>query len=282
MRKGVLFFVVVMFGYLVKAQEHIPTKADYDAFKSTKTMVVMDVNPMSDFNFKIKDVMNGHWSLTEFEFITEQEFENMKGDPAYSFLVTTVVTFDKDKTKARYKFLSLLLGEDEREIRDMPDLCSVPLSYLRVDDDSYSYKLDAFVSFIQNHVKLMTENPNLIKANVFKYYNKNIKSLKNKTLLLVADDLEPTINTQKKIQKVYPHDVKIVTREEVMEAIERKDPDVVFLHKVGPEGTKYKARCYKILLGAADSQFYYFDYHMVSSKKRDYLLEKDLKKMASH
>ncbi len=282
MRKGVLFFVVVMFGYLVKAQEHIPTKADYDAFKSTKTMVVMDVNPMSDFNFKIKDVMNEHWSLTEFEFITEQEFENMKGDPAYSFLVTTVVTFDKDKTKARYKFLSLLLGEDEREIRDMPDLCSVPLSYLRVDDDSYSYKLDAFVSFIQNHVKLMTENPNLIKANVFKYYNKNIKSLKNKTLLLVADDLEPTINTQKKIQKVYPHDVKIVTREEVMEAIERKDPDVVFLHKVGPEGTKYKARCYKILLGAADSQFYYFDYHMVSSKKRDYLLEKDLKKMASH
>ena len=189
MRKGVLFFVVVMFGYLVKAQEHIPTKADYDAFKSTKTMVVMDVNPMSDFNFKIKDVMNEHWSLTEFEFITEQEFENMKGDPAYSFLVTTVVTFDKDKTKARYKFLSLLLGEDEREIRDMPDLCSVPLSYLRVDDDSYSYKLDAFVSFIQNHVKLMTENPNLIKANVFKYYNKNIILLTATTPLNLFDYL---------------------------------------------------------------------------------------------
>ncbi len=282
MKKGVLFLVVMMFGYLGNAQEHIPTKANYDAFKDTKTMVVMDINPMSDFNFKIKDVMNERWTLTEFEFITEQEFEQLKGDPAYSFLVTTVVTFDKDKTKARYKFLSLLLGEDEREVRDLPDLCSVPLSYLRVDDDSYSYKLDAFVSFIQNHVRLMTENPSLIKANVFKYYNKNIKSLKNKTLLLVADDLEPTINTQKKIQKVYPYDVKIVTRDEVMEAIERKDPDVVFLHKVGPEGTKYKARCYKILLGAADSQFYYFDYHMVSSKKRDYLLEKDLKKMASH
>ena len=282
MKKRVLFLVVVMFSYLGNAQEHIPTKANYDAFKDTKTMVVMDINPMSDFNFKIKDVMNEHWTLTEFEFITEQEFEEMKGDPAYSFLVTTVVTFDKDKTKARYKFLSLLLGEDGREVRDLPDLCSVPLSYLRVDDDSYSYKLDAFVSFIQNHVQLMTENPGLIKANVFKYYNKNIKSLKNKTLLLVADDLEPTVNTQKKIAKVYPYNVKIVTREEVMEAIESRNPDVVFLHKVGPEGTKYKARCYKILMGAADSQFYYFNYHMVSSKKRDYLLQKDLKKMASY
>jgi len=282
MEKRVLVLMVVMLGYFVKAQEHIPTKANYDAFKNTKTLVVMDINPMSDFNFKIKEVMQEHWTLTDYEFITEREFEEMKGDAAYSFLVTTVVTFDKDKTKARYKFLSLLLGEDEREVRDLPDLCSVPLSYLRVDDDSYSYKLDAFVSFIQNHVKLMTENPDLIKANVFKYYNKNIKSLKNKTLLLVADDLEPSINTQKKIEKIYPHDVKIVTREEVMEAIESRDSTVVFLHKVGPEGTKYKARCYKILMGAADSQFYYFNYHMVSSKKRDYLLEKDLKRMASN
>ncbi len=282
MKKGVLFLMVMVFGNLVIAQEHIPTKANYEAFKNTTTLVVMDINPMSDFNFKIKDVMKEHWTLTEFEFITEQEFEDMKGDPSYSFLVTTVVTFDKDKTKARYKFLSLLLGEDELEVRDLPDLCSVPMSYLRVDDDSYSYKLDAFVLFIQNHVQLMTDNPNLIKSNVFKYYNKNIKSLKNKTLLLVADDVEPVVNTQKKIQKVYPHDVKIVSRDEVMEAIERRDPDVVFLHKVGPEGTKYKARCYKIIMGAADAQFYYFDYHMVSSKKRDYLLEKDLKKMSGH
>lgn len=274
--------MVLFLSYFINAQEHIPTKANYDAFFDTKTLVVMDINPMSDFNFKIKEVMKNSWTLTEYEFITEQEFEEMKGDPAYSFLVTTVVTFDKDKTKARYVFLSLLLGEDELDVRDLPDLCSIPLSYLRVEDDSYAYKLDAFVRFIQNHVQLMTKNPDLIKANVFKYYNKNIKSLKDKTLLLVADDIEPVVNTQSKIQKVYPHDVKIVSSDEVMEAIERKDPDVVFLHKVGPEGTRYKARCYKILIGAVDAQLYYFDYHMVSKKHRDYLLEKDLKKMAGH
>jgi len=279
----VAVFILFVFSMMVvNAQDHIPTKADYAAFYNTRTMVVMDTNPMSDFNFKIKDVMKNSWNITEYEFITEQEFESLKGNPAYSFLLTTTVTFNKDKTKARYTFLSLLMGKSDTDVRDMPDLCSIPLSYLRVEDDSYAYKLDGFIRFIQNHVKLMTEHPELIKANVFKYYNKNVKSLKDKTLYLVAEDLETTVNTQKKIQKVYPYDVKIVSRDEVMEAIESKDPDVVFLHKVGPEGTRYKARCYKFLMGAADSQLYYFDYHMITPKKRDYLLEKDLKKMAGH
>ena len=242
----------------------------------------MDPSPMSDFNFKIKDVMKNNWTITDYEFITEQEFEDKKNNPAYSFLLTTTVTFDRDKTKARYTFLSLLMGEDNSSVRDMPDLCSIPLSYLRVEDDSYAYKLDAFIRFIQDHVKLMTEHPELIKANVFKYYNKNVQSLKGKTLYLVAEDVEPVVNTVKKISKVYPYEVKFVSRDEVMEAIESKDPDVVFLHKVGPEGTRYKARCYKFLIGAADAKLYYFDYHMITPKKRDYLLAKDVKKMSGH
>jgi len=265
----------------MNAREHLPAKEDYDAFLKSKTLVVMDPNPMSDFNFKIKAVMKNVWNVTEFEFITDQEFEEKKSDPSYSFLVSTVVTFDADKTKARYNFLSLLLGEADKDVRDLPDLCSIPLSYLRVEDDSYAYKMDAFVRFIQDHVNLMHKQPELIKANVFKHYNKNTQSLKNKTLLLVKEDLPKTHNTQQKIQRYYPYDLKIVSQEEVMEAIERKDPNVVFMHKVGPEGTKYHARCYKILIGAGDSKFYYFDYHMVSKKKPDGLLQSDLKKMGS-
>lgn len=277
---GLLMGLFIM-GTVIGAREHLPTKEDYNAFFKSKTLVVMDPNPMSDFNFKIKEVMKNVWNVTEYEFITDQEFEEKKGDPSYSFLVSTVVTFDADKTKARYNFLSLLLGEADTDVEDLPDLCSIPLSYLRVEDDSYAYKMDAFIRFIQDHVNLMHQKPELIKANVFKYYNKNIQSLKDKTLLLVKEDLPKTLNTQQKVQKYYPYDIKIVSQEEVMEAIERKDPDVVFLHKVGPEGTKYHARCYKIVIGAANSKFYYFDYHMVSRKRPDGLLESDLKKMAS-
>ncbi|MBS2097221.1 hypothetical protein [Carboxylicivirga linearis] len=281
--KRITLFVLMVTSVFTGAfsKDHLPSEQDYKAFLKSKTLVVMDTNPMSDFNFKIKEVMEDVWTVTDYDFISQQEFEDKKGDPSYSFLLSTTVTFSMDKTKARYTFLSLLMGKSETEVRDLPDLCSIPLSYLRVEDDSYAYKMEAFVRFIQDHVNLMIAQPDLIKANVFKYYNKNIKSLKDKTLYLVKDDLASNVNTLSKINNLYPYDVKLVTQEEVEQALKRKDPNIVILHKVGPEGTKYKARCYKILVGAADSRFYYFDYHMINKKKPDGLLDRDLKQMGS-
>jgi len=281
--KRITLFVLMVTSVFTGAfsKDHLPSEEDYKAFLKTKTLVVMDTNPMSDFNFKIKEVMKDVWNVTDYDFISQKEFEDKKSDPSYSFLLSTTVTFSMDKTKARYTFLSLLMGKSETEVRDLPDLCSIPLSYLRVEDDSYAYKMEAFIRFIQDHVNLMIAQPDLIKANVFKYYNKNIKSLKDKTLYLVKDDLASNVNSLSKINNLYPYDVKLVTQEEVEQALKRKDPNVVILHKVGPEGTKYKARCYKILVGAADSRFYYFDYHMISKKKPDGLLDRDLKQMGS-
>jgi hypothetical protein len=281
MKKLSLLMFTVLMGLPMFAQQHIPTKAEYDAFFNTRTLVVMDENPMSDYNFMIKEVMSKIWKLTEFDFITSKDFELKRRDPAYSFLLTTTATYDADKTKARYTFLSLLLGENQYNVGDLPDLCSIPLSYMRVEDDSYAYKMEAFIRFIQDHVTLMHQNPQYIKENPLKYYNKNVSSLSHKTLYLVAEDLNSDVNTEAKIKKVYPYKFKLVSRDEVQQAIESKDPNVAFLHKVGPEGTKYKARCYKMVVGAGDSKFYYFDYHMIDPKDRDALLVSDLKKMGS-
>jgi hypothetical protein len=281
MKKVVLTALLCMFYFLGQSQEQVPTKAEFDSFFRTKTLVVMDQNPMSDFNFKIKEVMKKVWTLTEYDFISYNEFEAKRRDPSYSFLLTTTVTFAADKTKARYTFLSLLIGQDVFDVGDMPDLCSIPLSYLRVEDDSYAYKMEAFIRFIQDHVNLVKQHPEMLKENPLKYYNKNVQSLKDKTLYLVPSDLSDDINTEAKIKKVYPYKFKLVTPEEVTAVIEKQDPDAVFLHKVGPEGTKYDARCYKIIVGAADSKFYYFDYHMINKKDRDALLMSDLKKMGS-
>ena len=59
-----------------------------------------------------------------------------------------------------------------------------------------------------------------------------------------------------------------------------EDKDAVVLHKVGPEGKKMNARVYKILIGLAEAQFYYFDYHKVNAKNPDAFLESDFKKLA--
>ena len=88
------------------------------------------------------------------------------------------------------------------------------------------------------------------------------------------------VNSAARIRKVYPHKIKMATRDEIREAVQNKDEDVVFLHKVGPEGTRMTARCYKILIGASDASFYYFNYHMINEKNPDGMLAKDLKKIS--
>jgi hypothetical protein len=233
---------------------------------------------MSDFNMVIKDVMKNSWTITPYEFITDAEFEEHRNNSDFSFLMITKAAFQRDRTKARYNFLSLLMAQRAKAVRDMPDLCSLPLAYVQVEDDSYSYKIEAFVRFMQNHVKLMHENPSEIKKNPFKYDNKRMKDdLAEKTLYLTKKDLATDIDTESEISQVYPHNFEVVTSEEVAQAISEKREDIVFLHKVGPEKTRIRARVYKILVGAGDPHLYYFDYKMIKKAHDDAFQKKDLK-----
>lgn len=281
MKKIILFFAVCLFMGMLSAQVvYLPTKEDLGKLLKTKTYVVLEASPMSDFNFEIKEVMESNWTLTKFEYITDLEFEKLSSDENYSFLYTTLVSFEKDKTESRYIFLHLSLGGENLTIDDLRDMASVPLAYFGTDPENYIYKLGTIVRFMQNHVNLIYEKPEIISNNIFKYYNENIKDIHSKTLFLVQDELSPAISTPARIKAIYPYKFKIVTREEINQAIKDKNEEVVFLHKVGPEGKRAEARCYNILIGAADANFYYFDYHMVTDKNPDGLLESDLKKLA--
>jgi hypothetical protein len=277
--------ILVLLGIMVLstasfAQEYVPTKEELNRFFNTTTKVVLDPNPISRYNPKMKAAVEANWDLTEYEYMKYPKFEEERKNPEYSFLVENIVVFEKDKTKAHYRFLSLLLGENTLLMENMPTIVAVPVSYKEVEEKYWAYKLGVILRFIQNHVKLMKENPEIISDNIFEYYNKNIEDIKDKTLYLVKDELAEEVNTREEIKEYYPYDFKIVTREEVETAINEQNENVVFLHKVGPQGSRLKARCYKILMGAKDANFYYFDYHtVVRGKRPDVFLKKDFKKL---
>lgn len=280
MRKTVLTAIFCISAGMLVAQSYVPTRGDIAAFFNTKTMVVLLDNPLLEYNIVIKEVMQQEWKATQFDFISFKDFEKLRFDPQYSFIYMSMVAFENDKTDARYRFLHLSLGGNYQQMNQMPDLASVPLAYFSVDEDNYIYKLAVLVRFIQNHAMLIKEHPEIVSVNVLQHYNDNIKDIKNKTLYVLEEELAPEVNSVPRIKKLYPFKFKIVTKEEITEAIKNREEDVVFLHKVGPEGTKTDARSYKAVIGAADANFYYFDYHKISDKKPDGLLGDDFKKMA--
>lgn len=273
-----LFFIVPQKVY---PQDYIPTVGDINRFARTKTVMVLETNPMSEYNLQMEDIVPHEWKITPYGYLAWKGFESKRKDLDLSFLLLNKVTIEKDKSDARYLFMSLLLGSDTKGLSAMPDLCSVPLAYYGAQEETYAYKVGIFLRFIQNHVQAITKEPEIATKNIFLYYNKNIRQLSNKTLYLVADELAKDVNTEAGIKKVYDGPFKLVGREDIQQAIADKDPDVVFLHKVGPgKSRKKNARCYKILVGAADAQFYYFDYHKIDDKSPDGFLVSDFKKIS--
>ena len=279
MKRFTIILAFMSAGLLVHAQSYVPSKEDIMAFFTTKTLVVLEDNPLMEYNSIIKKVMEQEWTITEYTYISNKEFEEERLDPQYSFIYMSQVTFENDKTDAAYRFMHLSLGGDYFRLNEMPDIASVPLAYFSVEEDSYAYKLAILVRFMQNHAKLLKEHPEIISSNVFKHYNDNIRDIKDKTLYLLEEELAPEVDSEAEIRKVYPFKFAIVTRDDIEAAIKERNPDVVFLHKVGPEGTKINARSYKIIIGASDANFYYFDYHKISEKSPDGFLMSDFKNL---
>jgi len=278
-----LLFAFVLAFTGIQAQQTVGRRESLERFMRTTTYVVLEQNPMLMYNSEIKSTVEKNWDLTKFEFVTfsTEDFEKARMDSTKSFLIVNKVFYEKDKTKAKYNYLCVELGGDYEFVRQMPDIASVPIAYDDVDEEYYDYKLGILCRFLQNHIKLTLEHPELNSKNIIKYYYTHMAAdIHDKTLYLLKSDLAKDVNTEAKIKAIYPYKFKIVTREEIKAAIDNRDENVVLLHKVGPEGTKRKARCYVALLGASDAQLYYFGWHMISDKKPEGLLTSDFKKLS--
>ncbi len=280
MKKIIFITASLLIGaFYCSAERYVPTQADVDRFFKSKTYVVLQNNPMSEYNMKVKEAVEKSWTITPYEFITSNQFDEMRKDPEKSFLVLIQVKFPKDKIEATYNFLSVLLGSAVKKVTDNPEICSIPISYSNVDEFSWGYKTKAMVTFLQNHIMLMKAKPEIITSDMFSYYNKSKGDIHSKELWVVEKDLAKEARSLATLQSKYKHVIKVVKPEDIEKAIEEKNSNVVFLHKVGPEGTRMQARCYIMIIGIGENKLYYWDYHTIKDKNDDGLLIKDLKKL---
>jgi hypothetical protein len=249
-----------------------------DFFTST-TYVVMDNNPSVGFNIFIKNAMQKYWKVTPYQIITPQEFEKMRKDNKSSFLFLARENLTKGNTQAYYDYLVLAMGDQSPVLSDMPEMVNIPLSYSEVDEDAYITKLGLIIRFVEWHINNMKEAKNHEYLRKLNYYNKYIKEIKTKTLLVQEEDLAEDVNTLDKIQAIYKYDVKIVTADEMEKAIEEKTPNTVVLHQISPSEEDTEGRSYHYILGTDDAKMYYFNFFTITEKKPTGFSAKDFKRL---
>ena len=262
----------------LNAQAPFPNRDEIRQFMDSKTCVVLESNQFSTYNVLIRRAVETYWNITPYEFINVDEFEKRQRDPAYSFIVLTQTSYERDRSGARYNFLNLLQGKNVSALGNLPEICAIPLSFVNDDEDDYSYKLGAILFFIQEHAKKISENPSITGRRYLRYYNVNTPQVKQKTVLVKADDLAPAISTIGQIRAIYPHSIEIVDEEAIIKAIEEKTPNTLILHMVGP-GNRNAGICFKMLIGADDSDMYYYHQHNITRSVPNGLLPADLRRM---
>jgi hypothetical protein len=280
--------ILILFAIGLSTSGYAQLEADvtpediYHLFR-TKTMVLYNDQSMSEYFIEIKDKVNKHWDITEYEFITDEQYEEMRQDPNLSFLMVTQGVFRRDKSRTPYNFLTVMIGTPgAKNIQEMKILARIPLSYYNSYEENWVYNIGTSLKFLQKHLTRCKDDPDLLDNEIYREYSKskNWLSMKGKTILVAKDDLSKKVDTKSEIKEYFPGEVKIVSQEEIEDAIDN-DEDVLYAHVIKPENTKVDARCFKLIMGAKDAEIYYFEHHKIKKAKGKpgALLKKDFKKM---
>ena len=268
-------FCALSFGQAQKVT-YASQKQIEDFFKS-KTMMVLDANPMTGFNFVIDDLAKKYWSITPFEIITSAQFDKMRTDPSLSFIFLSKVQLAKDKKEVYYLYMNVVMGAKVKDLTALPQLLMLPLAYSGVDEDDYVEKLPLMIRFAQVHLNLLKNAKNPRTLYNLKNYSDDSKLLIDKTLLVKESDLAEDVNTVEKIQKEYPGKVKIVSSEEMVKAIEEHAPNTAVLHQLGPAENENTGRSYCQIFGTDDAKLYYYNYQDITQRRPEGMLARDFR-----
>jgi hypothetical protein len=223
------------------------------------------------------DAVKKYWTITPFEIITSAQFDEIRTDPKLSFIFLSRVQLEKDKHEVYYLYMNVCMGAKVKDLIDMPQLLMLPLAYTGVDEDDYVDKLPLMIRFAQVHLNnLKTSKNPAIQFNLKNYSNES-KQLKDKILLVKESDLSEEVNTVEKIQKDYPGTVKIVSSEEMVQAIEEQTPNTAILHQLGPAENENKGRSYCQIFGVDDAKLYYYNHQNITQRRPEGMLARDFR-----
>lgn len=241
-----------------------------DMLQGATLYVILDNNPINDYNSEIRKAVEKNWTLTPFKFIHLDVLDSTKlQNPKNAFLTPVTMVFGEDKDSVKYMFLSLLIGGEYETINDLPEVCTFPLCYEGSDEFEMTYKLPAIIAFFNKHVQAIPANPALLKDKKFASYTKKKKNISGKTIYLVKDEQSPLFDEASEISAINPlAKVSVCEDRDALEkVIRRKEANTLFLHIVGwtdeemvQNGEMIPGRCYKILLDT-EGNLYYFAFH---------------------
>jgi hypothetical protein len=253
LKKYIFFIALSLISLGTLANPTLASKQQIGMFKNSITCVVLE-DGINYYNVNIKDAVERYWKSTEYEFISQEEFEKRRFDSKYSFLVLMDGVYDKDPGGVSYNYINLVLGNASNNLTKMPELCSIPISYTDDNDADYEYALPSIVKFIQIHAKNLETDRLYISLKGLRFYN-SASGFKDKVLLL-----------NKNAMALYY--IKLLSPSEIQEEIASTPVNALIHFHVGPSQNSGAGKCFEMIFDV-EGNMYYYNYRKITNDNGD-------------
>ena len=279
MKKFLLFILSIILSFTAFGQAHIETKKVKIAdFTQKITKVVLTGNMLHDA--ALKREIAARWSISPYEFCTLAEFDKLKSDSNYYFLLTAAGQFKKEKEPGLV-FLTLVKGGAGAAggIGEMLEVISFPFASSEDPSGREFVFLPAILDMIQAHTERSMEND--IDGYVgLPNYTMNITKSGNMTIVFSSADLSAEITPEIK-NACFNETVLVLDEEDADEYLSAQKQNTLVSYVVVPTNAKQGSYCYKMLFDASGSTLYYFRKHKITQKAGPGFLAEDIKRICA-
>ena len=276
MKKIMILMMAAMMPVIAGAQAQIDTKKVKIAdFPEKVTKIVLTGSDF--FDLALQDDVAATWRVSPYEFCTIEEFEALKADENFYFLITTNDQFRREDSPG-IQFMSLVKGGKgaEKGISEMFEVVSMPVA--SAEDPSgreYTF-LSAFLDIIQKHVLMSIESDITGYAGLTNHTD-NIQDCKGMRIVFSEDDLSGQVD-----RNLFDEDMVITDEDEADEIMSDRETETLVSLVVAPSSGKNGSYCFKMLVNAETHELFYFRRHKITKKDAVGFLAEDIRKIMSH
>ena len=279
MRKTITFIISLLLPLLAEAQAQINTKkVKISDFTQKVTKVVLNGNEFFDITFQ--EEVTARWRISPYEFCTLEEFEQLKNDENYYFLMTTYGQFRKE-TAPGLQFLTLVKGGKgaDKSIADMLEVVSLPFASAEYPSGRELVFLPAFLDIIQNHTLASMENDyngygGLASNNI------SLGKAGDLEIVISEDDINEDVSEEQR-NSLLDEGVIITDEDDADQYMMDNVPGTLVSYVAVPSEPILGSYCYKMLIDTQTHKLYYFKRHRIGKKAGAGFLPDDINRITA-
>ncbi len=264
----------MLFPIIAGAQAQITTKKIKIAdFPEKITKIVLTGNDFYDL--ALRDEIAAGWTLSPYEFCTLEEFNSLKYNDEYYFLITADGKFKKENEPG-LTFLTLIKGGKgaSEGINKMLEVVSLPIASAENPSGREFVFMPAFIDIIQDYtIAAMNNDINGYTGLISS--TEDLKGTQNMEFVFAECDLAADVDRPFRDLN-FDSDMLLSDEDEVDSIMEKGTSNKIVSLVIVPDETPNGSYCYKMLIHPESHKLYYFRKHKISKKYGPGFLQEDI------